>query len=59
MLIAIMGTTYEDVTSQKQKHTLIMRTKILATYAHFIKLDGNKLKEHRYLYIAVRVRNEN
>ena len=54
-----MGTTYEDVTSQKQKHTLIMRTKILATYAHFIKLDGNKLKEHRYLYIAVRVRNEN
>jgi hypothetical protein len=58
MLIAIMGTTYENVTAQKEKHTLIMRTKILATYAHFTKLDGNKLKEHRFLYIAVRDKND-
>ena len=55
MLISVMGTTYEEVISLRDRNKLIMRTSMYSEYAGFLNLieKDKPLKfSKRYLYIA-------
>jgi len=43
MLITVMGTTYEEVIENKERSTLISKTKILAQFVYACKLDHSRL----------------
>ena len=57
MLIAVMGTSYEQVMENKDRVNLMSRTSMLSVFVFVCNIDSSKLSEHRYLYIAFR--NEN
>ena len=55
MLISVMGTTYEEVISLRERNKLIMRTSMYSEYAGFLNLiekDKPLKLSKRYLYIA-------
>jgi hypothetical protein len=54
MIIAMMGTTYDNVRENADRNALIMQTKILADFI-LLAPSQNKFKDMRYLYIAERV----
>lgn len=58
MLITVMGSTYGNVIEQKDRQTLISKTQVLSRYVHVCKLDHTKLQDHRYIYIAFRINDD-
>jgi len=57
MIIAIMGTTYDNVRENADRNALIMQTRILSDYILFAP-TAHKFSEQRYLYLATRVKEE-
>ncbi len=57
MIIAMMGTTYDNVRENADRNALIMQTRILADFI-LLAPRQNKFKDMRYLYIAERVQQE-
>lgn len=54
MIIAMMGTTYDNVRENADRNALIVQTRILADFVSLAPRQ-NKFKDMRYLYIAERV----
>jgi hypothetical protein len=54
MIIAMMGTTYDNVRENADRNALIVQTRILADFVSLAP-SQNKFKDMRYLYIAERV----
>lgn len=55
MLIAIMATTYDEVTVVKARNVLAMRTNLFVDYIQWLNLIGHKQKKlfsQRYIYSA-------
>ena len=57
MIIAMMGTTYENVRENADRNALIMQTRILSDFI-LLAPSQNRFKDMRYLYIAERVKEE-
>ena len=57
MIIAMMGTTYDNVRENADRNALIMQTRILSDFIIFAP-SSSKFQEMRYLYLAERVQEE-